>query len=63
MKTYVYEDTEVKLTGRVAERKVSTVPNKPPRIFKLVEITPVHDFDWKKWVPIDNLYEIKDNDE
>ena len=60
MNTFVYEDTEVKLTGRVAERKVTTLPNKPPRIMTLVEITPVYDFDWKKWVPKDSLYEIKD---
>lgn len=59
-RTYVYDDIEVKLTGRVATKEVKTIPNKPPRILKLVEITPTQDFDWKKWVPLENLYEIKD---
>ena len=59
-KTYVYDDIEVRLTGRIATKEVKAIPNKPPRILKLVEITPTQEFEWKKWVPMENLYEIKD---
>lgn len=59
METYVFEDTEVKKTGRIATRKVKTLPNSPAREMTLVEITPVDEvFDWKKWVDPAQLYEI-----
>lgn len=59
MKTFVHEGTEVKLTGRKAVKKIMTVPGKPPREMSIVEITPVDDtFDWKKWVPLDQMYEV-----
>lgn len=60
--TFVYEDTEVKLTGRIATRKLIIPPGKT-RTLTLVEITPVKDFDWLKWVEQDKLYEIKQKDE
>lgn len=61
--SYVFEGTEVKLTGRKAQKKVQ-IPGKQPRVFEMVEITP-HDGgpdDWKKWVRPEDLYEIIDND-
>lgn len=58
MTSYVFEGTEVRKTGRKAQRKVP-VPGKEPRIFEVFEITPVDtDFDWKKWVRDEDLYEI-----
>lgn len=53
MKTFIYEDTEVKLTGREAYRVVNG------RTFKKVEITPVDTmYDWKKWIDPAQLYEV-----
>lgn len=61
MKTYVHDGTEVKLTGREAVRRINTVPGKPAREMKIVEITPVDDtFDWKKWVALEQMYEVID---
>ena len=63
-KNYVYNDTEVKLTGRVAEKSVPAVgrkSTKEPRIINLYEITPTdpETGSWKKWVRMVDLYEIK----
>ena len=55
MKTYVLQDTEVKLTGRKANKKgVGTKVN------ELVEVTPADEDNgnWKKWVPMNTLFEI-----
>ena len=60
-KTYVFEGTEVRKTGRTAVRKVITVPGKS-RELTLVEIAPVSDFDWKKWVSPEQLYEVVPNE-
>lgn len=60
-KTYVFEGTEVRKTGRTAVRKVTTVPGKS-RELTLVEITPVSDFEWKKWVSPDQLFEVVSNE-
>jgi len=58
MKTYVYDGTEVRLTGREAVRKVGRSTGSG-RELKLVEVTPVDpSFDWKKWVSPDQLYEV-----
>lgn len=53
--SYVMQDIEVKLTGRVAERKVGN------RNQELVEVTPNSEDDgtWKKWVALSSLFEIK----
>lgn len=57
MVTYVHDGTEVKLTGREAVKKIGT-PAKP-REMKIVEITPVDLIqDWKKWVSVEQLYEV-----
>ncbi len=61
-KTYVLNDTEVKLTGRVAHKELPAVGrNKQPKITNLYEITPVDQEtgSWKKWVRMVDLYEIK----
>lgn len=53
---FVMQDTEVRLTGRVAERKVGA------KMQELVEVTPADEDNgtWKKWVPKSSLFEIKD---
>jgi len=61
--TYVFEDTEVKLTGRKATKPSSSIVSSDvkrlPVIHDLHEITPVDEFnDWKKWVRMNQLYEI-----
>ncbi len=60
MDTYVFEGTEVKLTGRRAERTV-TKTGKPPKVIGVqVEITPV-DRDgptWTKWVDEKALFKV-----
>ena len=63
MTSWVYDGTEVKKTGREAHKVVKTIPNQPGRILVLVEITPVEEFDWKKWVSPDQLYEVKASNE
>ncbi len=56
-KTYVYENTEVVLTGRSASKTLRS-----GRVEKLYEITPKHSTSgvWKKWVDISALYEVED---
>lgn len=58
-KTYVFEGTEVRKTGRIAEKTMPTMAGRTPRVLTLVEITPVAEFDWKKWVSPEQLYEVK----
>lgn len=55
-KTYVYNDTEIKLTGRTATRTSTR-----GQTATLYEITPAsdHDLTWKKWVELNKLYEIQ----
>lgn len=58
--TYVFEDTEVKLTGRVAVRNTSRTQ------VTLYEITPVNQLTvggWLKWVRMDALYVIQSHQE
>lgn len=57
--TYVFEGTEVKLTGRRAER-IITKQGKPKVVGAQVEITPV-DRDgptWTKWVDEKTLFKV-----
>jgi hypothetical protein len=60
MTQYVYEGTEVKLTGRRAEKRLERA-GKPPKVIGiLVEISPT-DPDgpqWKKWVEESSLFKI-----
>ena len=60
MTTYVFEGTEVRKTGREAVKELKALPGRSPRVMTLYEITPVADFDWKKWVPQEQLYEVKE---
>ena len=55
MTTYVLNDTEVRLTGRTAQKK--GIGNKTS---ELVEVTPSdeNNGNWKKWVPKATLFEI-----
>lgn len=54
-KTYVFENTEVKLTGRVARNTLRS-----GKIDEVCEITPVETIvgTWKKWVRLDQLFEV-----
>jgi hypothetical protein len=55
-KTFVYEQTEVRLTGRKATNQLRS-----GKVDEVVEITPVDSMQgqWKKWVRQDNLFEVK----
>lgn len=58
METFVYEGSEVKKTGRTAQ-KILTAGVRTKEM-TLVEITPVDTtFDWKKWVRPEDLYTVK----
>jgi len=63
-KTYIYNDTEVKFTGRTAEKSLPATGrrNSEPKIMILHEITPadIENGSWKKWVRTNDLYEIKE---
>ena len=71
MPNYVYDETEVKLTGRKAKRAKPTQQvqrrrqsSGSPLDQLLYEITPVDStFDWKKWVTMDDLFEVIDDGE
>lgn len=62
-KTYVFQNVEVKLTGRTADRELKpTRRSTEPTVATLYEITPVdqeNSGSWKKWVRISELFEIK----
>lgn len=58
---YVYNGSEVKLTGQTAERKLAGGRRgRSERVDTIYEITPANDEDgsWKKWVHLRELYEI-----
>ena len=57
--TYVYENTEVVLTGRVGSRKLPS-----GKVDVLHEITPAASIAgvWKKWVRMMDLYVIDNGD-
>ena len=65
MKTYVFNGTEVVLTGRTAHRKIEarTTRRVAPRVDVVHEVEPADRElgSWKKWVRIEELYEIKDS--
>jgi len=54
---YVYNDVEVKLTGRKASK-----PGIGGKRSELHEITPAdeNNGDWKKWVPMQALFQIEE---
>ncbi len=61
-KTYVYHDTEVKLTGRTAEKELKPSRRGAPNTVAILnEITPTDPLNgsWKKWVRMIELFEIK----
>lgn len=55
VQTYVYENVEVKKTGRTAQKTL-----KSGSVDQLVEITPVDSMvgSWKKWVRDAELFEV-----
>ena len=65
MTTYIYDNIEVVLTGRSASKKQKerrTSTNSTPK--QLLEITPVDQTidDWKKWVSLEDMYIIDEDD-
>ncbi len=66
-KTYVFNNTEVRCTGRTADRQVTKTPRrtagKEPTtsVTTLYEVTPTDQLNgsWKKWVRMAELFEIK----
>lgn len=54
--TYVFEQIEVRKTGRVAQSKLRS-----GKLDEVVEITPVDSMvgSWKKWVRAEILFEVK----
>jgi hypothetical protein len=63
-KTYVFQNTEIKLTGRTADKELKATRRTKPgtaNVATLYEITPVDPLNgsWKKWVRIEELFEIK----
>lgn len=72
MPNYVYDETEVKLTGRKAKRAKPTQQVQRRRNVSgtggsetiLHEITPIDStFEWKKWVTMEDLFEVIDDGE
>lgn len=68
--SYVWKESEVRLTGRIAKKKSTTKGGGRRReartlIDTLYEIEPANDDDgsWKKWVRREELYEIIDEPE
>ena len=65
-KTYVYDNIEVKLTGRNAEKRIESKGSSrraaSVKVDTLHEITPAGSIaaSWKKWVRMSDLYEIED---
>lgn len=64
-KTYVYNGTEVKMTGREAIKERTNV-NRRTREKEVTnetryEVTPANDRDgdWKKWVELSELFAVK----
>lgn len=60
--TYVFNGTEVVLTGRTAKREIkSSGRHSAPRIDILHEIKPAdaEDGSWKKWVRKTELYKVE----
>jgi len=60
MTTYVFDNVEVKKTGRNAQRKL-----KSGKVEELFEITPVNENvgTWKKWVHEAELFAVKSDGE
>lgn len=60
MTTYVFDNVEVKKTGRNAQRKL-----KSGKVDELFEITPVdeHVGQWKKWVHEVELFAVESKGE
>ena len=57
-KNYVFEGTEVKLTGRTAKKEGIQ------KELLLYEVTPIDETDggWKRWVRLTDLYSIQSVD-
>ena len=60
IESYIYDGTEVKKTGRAAKREVKRVKG-DPLVMQLVEITPVDDTGWLKWVKPEELFIIEES--
>jgi hypothetical protein len=56
--TYIYDELEVKLTGRKAVKKTAS-----GKSVELVEVTPVneHDGTFRKWTSMNTLFKVQDS--
>lgn len=56
MQTYIFNNTEVKKTGRVASRKLSS-----GKVVTTIEVTPAHSIEgsWTKWTDEKELYVVE----
>lgn len=67
--TFVFNGSEVKLTGRKAIKKAESISRRNREtktiIDEMVEITPVsiEDGSWKKWVKLDDMFIIENKNE
>ena len=60
-KTYVYNETEVKMTGRSAKKELEARGRRTEaKVFTLYEVTPADNENgsWKNWVKMTDLFEI-----
>ena len=63
MPTYVLDNIEVCMTGRVAYKQRQGSRRGTPSTDKKVEVTPIdqNNGDWKKWVVMDELYTVEED--
>ena len=61
-KKWVHDQTEVKLTGRVATRKLKQNRRQGETVITVYEITPtdIETGSWKRWVRLTDLFEINE---
>jgi len=65
-KTYVYNETEVKMTGRTAKKELEARGRRTTaKVYTLYEVTPADNENgsWKNWVKITDLFEIVQTEE
>jgi uncharacterized membrane protein len=55
VESYVYDGCEVRLTGRQARKEVPRIKGEP-MVFVLLEVTPIDDGAWLKWVKKEELF-------
>ena len=65
-KTYVFNETEVKMTGRTAKKEIAARGRRTEaKVFILYEVTPADNENgsWTNWVKMTDLFEIEKEEE